>query len=265
MMGAATGAEGLAIGAKQAADGDPTLKRVIHTAMRAAYELGLDAADVAVRVSDGGRCAVAAIRLPGGRRWIAAGSGDVPPELPLPREREDAVLWEPMIRRIQGELNAIKRGISRPGPDRGGSGVHHPARGRTDLLRLPVGRAAQSDRQRPAADGPAAAPACRRAAAGAGVHGRWAGGVHPPPARPGFPQRSGTAGNEAGGGRHARPRPCAGRACPPERRALYVAAAAGVGQLCRVPYGAGRRSMRALAPPALWDAGRQPQGAPWRV
>ncbi|MGU3473868.1 putative amidoligase domain-containing protein [Paenibacillus sp. D51F] len=83
---------------------DPAMRRSVRAALRAAYELGLDAAEVLVRAADGGRASIAGIRLPGCRRFLLAGEGKLAEADAVPEAA--AGLWSPMCCRIQGLLDA---------------------------------------------------------------------------------------------------------------------------------------------------------------
>ncbi|PLT45798.1 hypothetical protein B8V81_4229 [Paenibacillus pasadenensis] len=59
---------------------DPELRRAGRLVWRAAYELGLDAAELLVRVADDGRMRLEGLRLAGSRIFRAVGPGGLPPE-----------------------------------------------------------------------------------------------------------------------------------------------------------------------------------------
>ncbi|MGK9252420.1 putative amidoligase domain-containing protein [Paenibacillus humicus] len=83
---------------------DPAMRRSVRAALRAAYELGLDAAEVLVRAADGGRASIAGIRLPGCRRFLLAGEGKLAEAAAVPEAA--AGLWSFLCGRIQGLLDA---------------------------------------------------------------------------------------------------------------------------------------------------------------
>ncbi|QJC51988.1 hypothetical protein HGI30_10790 [Paenibacillus albicereus] len=84
---------------------DPELRRAGRLAWRAAYELGLDAGELLVRIADDGRMRLEGLRLAGCRSFRPAGPGGLPPEAARLRP-PGAERWAEAVERLAAAVAA---------------------------------------------------------------------------------------------------------------------------------------------------------------